>query len=178
MPEAPLKATEHGLVPDGEGWFVVNATEAPWGTASGFGRDVAFEASREHEFPEYGINIQVIEPGVPNCLYHEENAQESFLVLSGECLLLVEGEERPLRQWDFVHFPPGTRHVVVGAGDGPCAVLMVGTRKDPDEVLYPVEPVAQRHGAGVDAETPDPKVAYAGREIGTQAYRSGDLPGA
>jgi glyoxylate utilization-related uncharacterized protein len=29
-------------------------------------------------------------------------------VLYGEALLLVEGQERPLRQWDFVHCPPET----------------------------------------------------------------------
>jgi uncharacterized cupin superfamily protein len=177
MPEATLKRTEHGLEPDGEGWFIVNATQAPWVTATGLGRACIFE-SREHEFGEFGINIHVLQPGEPNGMYHAENAQEGFLVLSGEVLLLIEGEERPLRQWDFVHFPPGTRHIVVGAGDGPAAVLMVGTRKDPDEILYPVDPVAQRHGAGVDEETPDPKVAYAHVEHrGVEAYRPGDLPG-
>ncbi len=177
MPEAPLKQTEHGLVPDGEGWFVVNATEAPWVGGVGFGRAVAFE-SGEHRFPEFGVNIHRIEPGEPNCMYHSENAQEAFLVLSGECLLLIEGEERPLRQWDFVHFPPGTRHVVVGAGEEAALVLMVGTRKDPEEVLYPVEPIAQRHGAGANEETPDSNQAYADVEGYIAAYRLGELPGA
>lgn len=110
-------------------------------------------------------------------MYHGENAQEDFLVLSGECVLVVEGEERRLRQWDFVHCPPWTRHIFVGAGDRPCAILMVGTRKASEELIYPVEPVALVHGAGVREETPDPKVAYAGRPDPVEApYREGDLP--
>jgi uncharacterized cupin superfamily protein len=95
-------------------------------------------------------------------MYHAENQQEDFLVLHGECLLLVEEEERRLRAWDFVHSPPGTRHVFVGAGDGPCAILMVGTRKgEQEELFYPASELALKHGAGVDEETPDPSVAYA-----------------
>ena len=178
MEEAPLRRGEDGLEPDGEGWFVINATEAPWITASGLGRACTFE-SNQQRFAEFGLNIHVLEPGEPNCMYHGENSQEGFLVLSGECLLIVEGEERRLRQWDYAHFPPWTRHVVVGAGEGPCAVLMVGTRKQPDEVLYPVDPAAQRHGAGVDEETDQGKRAYARVEHrGVEPYRPGDLPGA
>jgi uncharacterized cupin superfamily protein len=111
-------------------------------------------------------------------MYHSENAQEAFLVLSGECLLIVEGEERRLRQWDFAHFPPGTRHVVVGAGEEAALILMVGTRNDPEEVLYPVDPVARRHGAGVEEETTEGSKAYEGVEDYSTAYRPGDLPGA
>jgi uncharacterized cupin superfamily protein len=179
-PEAPLRQTENGLEPAADGWFVLNATDAPWVGRVGLGRACLFESLDEAcEFGEFGINIHVLDPGEPNGMYHAEDAQEGFLVLSGECLLIVEGEERRLRQWDYAHFPPGTKHIVVGAGDGPAAVLMVGTRKDPEEIVYPVEPAAQRHGAGVDEETPDPKVAY---ERFTQRsrgpYRSGDLPAA
>ena len=99
-------------------------------------------------------------PGQPNCMYHGEGAQEDFLVLSGECLLLVEGEERRLKAWDFVHFPAWAEHVVVGAGTGPCAILMVGSRAD-EGVLYPVSELAQKHGAGVEVETGKPPEAYA-----------------
>ena len=95
-------------------------------------------------------------------MYHAEDSQEDFLVLHGECLLLVEGEERRLRAWDFVHCPNWTEHVFVGAGDGPCAILMVGTRKhERDKVVYPVSDVALRHGAGVEEETSDGRAAYA-----------------
>jgi uncharacterized cupin superfamily protein len=179
VPEAALKRTDEGLVPDGEGWFVVNATEAPWIGAHGLGRAVAFE-SRDHRFGEFGINIHRIPAGEPNCMYHAESNQEAFLVLAGEALLIVEGEERPLRQWDFVHFPPDTRHVVVGAGEDGALILMAGSRRPEDEenLLYPADPVAQRHGAGVDQATPDPKEAYAGFDDYVAAYRPGDLPGA
>src|SRR4029450_4201694 len=115
----------------------------------------------EARFPQFGINIQVLEPSQPNCMYHGENAQENFLVLSGECLLLVNGEERPLKQWDFVHSPPWTEHVFVGAGDGPCVILMVGARPGHEELLYPVVDVARKHDAGVEKETPSGREAYA-----------------
>ena len=105
---------------------MLNARDARWWHHDTFGSSVIFEG--DARFPQFGINIQVLEPGQPNCMYHGENAQEDFLVLSGECLLLVNGEERPLKQWDFVHSPAWTEHVFVGAGDGPCAILMVGAR--------------------------------------------------
>jgi uncharacterized cupin superfamily protein len=157
------------------GWFVVNAREASWERIEGSGRWCTFEG--DARFEEYGINIHVLDPGEPSCMYHGENAQEDFLVLSGECILVIEGEERRLRQWDFVHFPPWTRHVLVGAGDGPCAILMVGTRKPDEQVVYPVDPVALAHGAGVREETSDGKVAYADFPDPVEsAYREGDLP--
>jgi uncharacterized cupin superfamily protein len=156
--EAALEQTEVGLVPKGEGWFVVNAKEARWLEHETFGSWTAFEG--EPKFTELGINIGVLEPGQPSCMYHGEDAQEDFLVLFGECLLLIEGEERLLNAWDFVHSPPWTDHVFVGAGDGPCGILAVG-RRARDEIVYPVSEVARRHGAGVETETPDPREAYA-----------------
>jgi uncharacterized cupin superfamily protein len=158
VPEAPLEQTDAGLVPRGEGWFVVNAKEARWFEHEKFGSGTVFEG--EPEFKELGINIGVLEPGQPACLYHRESAQENFLVLRGECLLLVEGEERPLKAWDFVHCPAWTDHVFVGAGDGPCAILAVGSRASQD-IVYPVSEVAGRHGASVETETPNAKEAYA-----------------
>jgi uncharacterized cupin superfamily protein len=160
MAEAGLTETDGGLEPDGEGWFVVNARDACWWRNDAFGSAVGFE-SDDCRFRQFGINIQVLQPGQPNCMYHRESLQEDFLVLAGECLLLVEGEERRLRAWDFVHSPPGTDHVFVGAGDGPCAILMVGARSDAEELFYPMSELAMRHGAGVEEDTPEPRVAYA-----------------
>ena len=159
MAEAPLKETAGGLEPSGDGWFVVNARDACWWKNDAFGWGTVFE-SGEHPFSQLGINIQVLEPGQPNCMYHRESQQEDFLVLSGECLLLVEGQERRLRAWDFVHCPAMTDHVFVGAGDGPCAILMVGFRSEDEKLIYPVSELAQRHSAGVPEETHDPRVAY------------------
>ncbi len=92
---------------------------------------------REAPFRDIGVNVRVLWPGDANALYHHEDAQEGFLVLSGECLLVVEEQERPLRQWDYFHCPPGTRHVIVGAGDGPCVVLMIGARRAAGDVRLP-----------------------------------------
>jgi uncharacterized cupin superfamily protein len=162
--EAPLRETEHGRVPEGEGWFVVNARDARWFERGPRGRLCFFEGDGELEFPQVGINLFVLEPGQPMSMYHWEADQEDFLVLAGEALLIVEGEERPLAQWDFVHTPAGVPHTIVGAGSGRCVVLAIGARIDSTGEGwggYPVDETASRHGAGVDEETTDQNVAYA-----------------
>jgi uncharacterized cupin superfamily protein len=160
MPEeATLSEREGGgLAPEGDGWFVVNAAAARWWRHDRFGASCSFEG--ELEFPEYGINIHVLWPGQPNGMYHGESAQEDFLVVGGECLLLIEGEERHLVAWDFVHCPAGTEHIFVGAGSGPCVIVMTGSRADPT-IRYPVSELAQKHAAGVEEETAVPREAYA-----------------
>jgi uncharacterized cupin superfamily protein len=163
VPEAELRATEHGVVPESDGWFVLNARDARWRYADGRGAYSVFEG--EQEFPQIGIHLVALGPGEPMAMYHWEADQENFLVLSGEALLIVEGEERPLRQWDFVHCPANTNHVIVGAGETTCLVLAVGARiltREPDWGGYPVDETALRHGAGVEEETTDPEQAYAG----------------
>jgi uncharacterized cupin superfamily protein len=162
VPEAPLEETEAGLVPAGPGWFVLNACEARWRHREGRGESLPFEGPTD--FPQVGITLFVLGPGEPIGMNHWEADQEDFLVLSGEALLLIEGEERPLRQWDFVHCPPGTNHMIVGAGDAGCAVLAVGAREHQagaDWGGYTVDEVALRHGAGVEQATTDPEQAYA-----------------
>jgi uncharacterized cupin superfamily protein len=154
--EAKLVDAGAGLEPQGPGWFILNAREARW-LEGDFGAYTRFEG--DETFPEVVINIGVLEPGQPACYYHGEDAQENFLVLSGECLLLIEGEERRLRAWDFVHCPPWAEHVFVGAGDGPCAILAIGRRRG-GGVVYPASELAQRHAAGVEVETPEPIEAY------------------
>jgi uncharacterized cupin superfamily protein len=164
VPEAKLKETEHGLVPEGEGWFVLNARDAPWRHAEGRGSVCLFEG--DVDFTQLGLNPFVLGPGEPMAMYHWEADQEDFLVVSGEALLIVEGEERPLRAWDFVHCPPEAKHTIIGAGDGPCVVVAVGARDrsvdNPDWGGYTVDDVARRHGAGVEQETNEPPEAYAG----------------
>src|SRR3954447_13413290 len=159
--EAQLEETPSGLGPAGEGWFVVNVRDTVWATHHAFGTGCVFESREAAPFPQLGINISVVEPGQPLCLYHEENAQEDFLVLAGECVLLVNGEERPLRTWDFAHSPSGTEHVIVGAGDGLSIVLGVGTRPEQERLRYPASDLAARYGASAEAETPHPEEAYA-----------------
>ena len=161
VPEAPLEATDTGLVQAGSGWFVVNAREARWREAEGRGALCPF--GDEEELTQVGVNLFVLGPGEPMGMYHWEADQEDFLVLAGEAILVVEGEERPLLQWDLAHCPPGTQHVVVGAGDAPCVVLAVGAREHQataDWGGYTVEDAALRHGAGVERETNDPSEAY------------------
>src|ERR687888_2437915 len=156
---ARLEQLDTGLAPVTDGWFVVNVPDAAWVTSEAFGAACIFE-SDDVSFPHVGYTICVLQPGQANGMYHREAAQEDFLVLSGECLLLVEGEERRLKAWGFVHCPPWTDHVFVGAGGGPCAILAVGARSQQD-IVYPVSDVARRHSASVEKETPDPTEAYA-----------------
>jgi uncharacterized cupin superfamily protein len=158
--EAKLEESGAGLAPTGEGWFVVNARDAVWLTTEDFGSTCVFE-SPQAWFGQLGVRISVLEPGAPNCLYHQESQQEAFLVLAGECRLLVEGEERMLGQWDFFHCPPGTEHVFVGSGDGPCVILMCGARRDDEQLRYPVSELAARYGASVDEDQTDATKAYA-----------------
>lgn len=183
LSESPLEATEHGLVPTGKGWFVLNAREAPWYQRDGRGFYCEFEGFEEHEpdFSQLGINLTVLRPGEPMAMYHWEADQEDFLVIAGEALLIVEGEERPLRQWDLIHCPSRTRHAIVGAGDTTCVVLAVGARDrstGADWGAYTADEAARRHNAGVEQETTDPKQAYAqfGASERTR-YRDGWLPG-
>jgi len=124
VPEQPLEATEHGLVAGSDGWFVLNAAEARWRERPGRGAYCDLEG--DSDFSQVGINIQTLAPGEPMAMYHWEADQEDFLVLAGEGVLVIEGQERPLRRWDFVHCPAGTEHVIVAAGSGPLVVLCIG----------------------------------------------------
>ena len=165
MPEARLEDSGSGLTPVSEGWFVVNARDAEWWFTEGRGARCAFEneyGDAPVEFDQLGINLTVLEPGQTG-LYHAEENQEAFLVLAGECALLVENEERRLRAWDFFHAPPWTEHGFVGAGEGPCVILMAGSRSGPG-VRYPVSELAARYGASVAEATSDWRVAYATAE--------------
>jgi uncharacterized cupin superfamily protein len=175
VPEAKIVKTENGHVPEGEGWYVLNAREAHWLHTDELGVACTFEGNVR--FAEFGINVSVLWPGQPACMYHGEEAQEDFLVLEGECIVLIEGEERPLRKWDFVHCPPWTEHVLVGAGSGPCVILSAGARGGERGILYPVSELALRHRAGVKEETPSPEVAYTAYPPHRQGpYRDGFLP--
>ena len=165
VPEAPLQESGSGLAPTGAGWFVVNAREAMWLTTDGgekqrSGSECCFETPMA-EFEQMGVRLHVLPPGEPNGCYHAETQQEDFLVLAGECRLLVEGEERVLRQWDFFHSPADTEHIFVGAGEEPCVILMVGSRTAGGGIRYPVSELAARYGASVAAETAEPDDAYA-----------------
>jgi uncharacterized cupin superfamily protein len=157
-PEATIEQTEEGLVAVTPGWLVVNLADARWMRRDGGGEWSDF--GPEDDYEQYGIGVHVLQPGEPNGLYHSETMQEDFLVLSGECILVVEEQERRLKAWDFFHCPPGTHHIIVGAGDGPSAILMVGARGASKQLHYPVSEVAARHGASAPEETDTSSVAY------------------
>jgi uncharacterized cupin superfamily protein len=185
VPEAKLEETEAGLVPTSPGWFVVNARDARWFDNEGRGHSVPLTGYDEYEaetfFPMLGVAIRVVKPGQPTGTYHWETEQEDFLVLSGEGLLIVEGQERPLKQWDFVHCPAETRHAFVGAGEGPFVLLCASSRqfqKDGPWGYYCADETAARHNASSPEDTQDTGVAegHFGPRRPTR-YREGLLPG-
>ena len=169
--EARLEQVGNGLAPVTPGWFVVNARDAPWIQNDAFGFRCKFEtdgrvaSAREglepQMFGELGYTLAVLEPGKPTGMYHAERSQEDFFVVSGECLAIVEEQERRLQQFDFLHCPPGTRHIFVGLTDAPCVLLMIGSRLGERGIVYPRSDVALAHGAGVEQETDTPNEAYA-----------------
>jgi len=158
--EARLEQLEAGLTAVTEGWFVVNVRDAAWVTSDVFGDACIFEGD-DAPFADLGFTLGVLRPGEPNGMYHREANQENFLVLAGECLLIVEGEERRLQAWDFVHCPSGTEHIFVGAGEGPCLIFMTGGRTREKGLVYPRSELALRYGAGVETETSLAAEAYA-----------------
>jgi len=180
VPEAPLHRHEHGLAPAGPGWFVLNAHDARWTHARGRSAVCEFEGDGDGAFAQIGVNLSVLDPGQAMACYHWEADQEDFLVLAGQALLIVEGQERRLRQWDFVHCPPHTAHTIVGAGNGPSLVLALGARQDstgPDWGGYLADPVAAAHDASAAADTTVPAQAYAGLPRRRPVpYRRGWLP--
>jgi hypothetical protein len=175
VPEAPLRETKHGLVADVEGWFVLNGRDSRWRDYGPMGFGCNFEGKKR--FPQLGINVNVLPRGASLGLYHSEAHQEDFLVLAGECVLVVEGEKRPLRAWDFVHCPGGTAHMIVATGDEPAVVLAVGARGGRSGLRYLVDEAARELGVSVETETTKPAEAYASFVRSTRtAYRDGWLP--
>lgn len=177
-----MRTTKNGPAPDGDGWFVLNARDSRWKEEGPLGTYCSFEGKRR--FAQLGINISVLRRGESMGMYHRENAQEGFLVLEGECVLIVGGEERRLRPWDFFHCPGGTEHIIVGAGEEAAVVVAVGARGRGvgGGLFYPVSEIAARHGASVARETASPAEAY--RAIRAELprstfvpYRPGLLPG-
>ena len=162
MHEAKIDETAAGRLPADDGWFILNLDEMGWTTVPGGGTWCMFESPNARS-KTLGIGVHILPAGETPGFYHWESEQEGFLVLSGECIAIVEGEERRMGQWDYFHCPPGTAHITAGAGDGPCAILMVGTRAPDSAIHYPVEPAAAAYGASVDVATDVPKEAYAGR---------------
>jgi len=174
MTEAEITQHEVGWrEPRGDGWYVLNAEDAKW-LSNEMGWYCNFEGSTR--LPEFGLNLNRLPPGAPMAIYHHEPHQEGFLVLDGEALLIIDGEEHQLKRWDYVHCPPDVPHVLLGAGDG-ALVLAVGARAPGMRATYPVEEAAMKHAAGVEVEKNDARDTYAKfGELEASAYPGSLLP--
>lgn len=183
--EARLEDNGTGLAPKSAGWFVLNARDARWFDKPGQGHSLPLTGDDEYEaetfFPMLGMAIRVMSPGEVSTTYHWETEQEDFLVLAGAALAIIEGQERRLKQWDFVHCPPETKHAFIGAGDGPCVLLCASSRqfqKDGPWGFYSVDEAAARHNASSPEETQDGSIAYARFPPSQETrYPDGLLPG-
>ena len=171
MPEARLERDETGVAPADDGWFILNATEGRWTAAENMGACCFFERGRQ--WKTLGFNVNVLQPGEYGGMYHAEGVQEGFFVLAGEGLAIVEGEERPLRQWDYFHCPPETPHILVATGDVPFVYVAVSPRREGSSIVYPANETAARHGASVEQDTSDPREAYAERTMSMVSYPGG-----
>ena len=171
--EAHINETEAGLRPADDGWFILNLSQMSWSSSAGGGIWNACEAPGDR-WP-IGIGVHILHPGDAPGFYHAEGNQEGFLILSGECVAIVEGQERRMGPWDYLHCPPGTAHIVVGAGEGPCAVLMVGQRGG--GVRYLPDDVAARHGKSVERESDSAREVYADRPPIVPSPSPWPLPG-
>ena len=171
--EARLERVVSGLAPVTPGWFIVNTADAAWCNNESFGGVCIFESDEfvlrgrpdltAYEKPNAGFTIRVVPPGQPSGLYHAESVQEDFLILMGECVLIIEDQERHLRAWDFVHCPPMTAHTFVAKEAGPCVILATGNRRDDLERVCPRSEVALRYDAGSEVDTTDPSAEGDGR---------------
>jgi len=181
--EAELEETEVGLLPRTQGWFIMSALETRWFDKPGQGHSVSLTGYNEYEaetfFPMLGMSIRVAGPGDATTTYHWETEQEDFLVLAGNGIAIIEGEERPLEQWDFVHCPPGTKHAFVG-GEPPLVLLCASSRqfqKDGPWGYYCFDETAARHNAASPEDTQDGEIAYARfAEVRKTRYPGGLLP--
>ena len=181
--EAELEETEVGLLPKTQGWFIMSALETRWFDKPGQGHSVSLTGYNEYEaetfFPMLGVSIRVAGPGDATTTYHWETEQEGFLVLSGEGIAIIEGEERPLKQWDFVHCPPGTRHAFAG-GEPPLVLLCASSRqfqKDGPWGYYCFDETAAKYNAASPEDTQDGEIAYARfAEVRKTRYPGGLLP--
>jgi uncharacterized cupin superfamily protein len=165
IPEAKLVQSPEGITPQGDGWYILNAKDARWSKNEKFGQSCGFEGDKR--FSQYGFNIHIIKPDQPSCHYHGEDDQEDFLVLKGQCKLIIEGQERLLKEWDFLHCPKWARHVFVGTGTEPCVIVMTGGRAG-HGVTYPVNDLVKKYDACPPTETNSPKESYSDAPKWTQ----------
>jgi quercetin dioxygenase-like cupin family protein len=155
MKETGIEQTAEGKVPVDDGWFILNLGSMAWETIPGFGLWRGFDGRPgvDPSGPGIGVHLHVLQPGESNGYYHAEDAQEGFIVISGECVAVVEGKERRMQQWDYLHSPPGTAHITIGAGEQPCAILMFGSPDPSRDVTWIADETAARYGASVAQTT-------------------------
>jgi hypothetical protein len=157
VPESQLEKTEHGLVSKGEGWFVLNKRDAVWRHVDGRGASASLAPiSKASGNSSSSASIRSCSgSGRTDGHVPLEGRSGGLPRGVGEAVLIIEGEERQLRAWDFVHCPPNTKRVIGGAGSGPCFVIAVGAREHDSlcvtGVVYVIKSIRIRARGGISA---------------------------
>ena len=75
----------------------------------------------------FGLNVVEIEPGysIPEHDELERDQEEVFVVLDGECVMVVDGEDHPAPAGTFVRVAPKPLRTIRNDGDAPARVLIV-----------------------------------------------------
>ncbi len=75
----------------------------------------------------FGVNLVEIPPGesIPEHDEHDRDQEELFFVVSGDPLLVIEGEEHAAPAGTFARLDPEVRRTVRNAGSTPASVLIM-----------------------------------------------------
>ncbi len=82
------------------------------------GVSVASSVNKEVGATEISSGITTFQAGTSNTT-HYHNAEESVIVMEGEGILMINGEENHVRQYDAAFITPGTHHRLINTGEIP-----------------------------------------------------------
>ena len=80
------------------------------------GVSVASSITKEVGATEISSGITTFQAGTSNTT-HYHNAEESVIVIEGEGIIIIDGEENYVRQYDAAFITPGTHHRLINPGN-------------------------------------------------------------
>lgn len=97
----------------------------------------------------FGVNLTRLPPGAASALRHAHEKQDEFVyILEGECVLVTDAGESPMRAGMCAGFRAGTgdAHHLVNRGAADCLYLEIGDRTLFEHVTYPDDDLMIRPG--------------------------------